>query len=84
MKHTAEQADSLVELVRTEITPREPEDSPELKQATTPAPKPRSKREQSWVDYLESQRDKVLIKRDALNAELADIDRKLLPYLPEK
>jgi hypothetical protein len=56
------------------------EDSPELKQAT----KKRPKREQAFIDYLETTRDKLIAKRDALSVQIKDIDDKLLPFLAEK
>lgn len=52
-----------------------------------PAPKPVSKRDQAYIDYLELRRNKLIAKRDAHNAsidaEVKDIDKKLLALLPE-
>ena len=51
----------------------------------TPSPKPRLKREQAFIDYLEGRRLVLIAKRDALDAEIKDIDKKLLGLdaLPE-
>jgi len=51
-----------------------------------PVPQPATKlnkREQSFVDYYEHRRFVLIAKRDALDAEVKDIDKKLLALLPE-
>jgi len=57
--------------------------SPEDPPVPQPATKKPSKREQSFVDYYEHRRFVLIAKRDALDAEVKDIDKKLLALLPE-